>query len=389
METFRQDDLSQPRKWTTLRVLIPLIILVSLILNVALRFISPERVTFRAWDAATLYATAEGHFAPNFRYANDRAFGDLANIGNLPSFRRYHREVFTTDEFGFRNSPGSGTGKPPAVIVVGDSFVVGSGVSDQDTLSAQLSYLTGKTVYNGGTDRGRWATTKALIDSLRMRNGLIVWEFSEGFIVPASIQLETKVRTGTSRWYASQNTGRSEFLRRYRQWADDFLAYSPLSVGIERALLRVQDDVWLPNPSRGAVFVNHLNNGDSMLFSPSEVEAFYPQQEYSAYFSEVNALVHETGNELLVVLVPDKYSVYHPLLRNAAPSPESQSHLGHLEEDLFRSTIPVLNLTSALRLQAAEGLQNREYDYFIDDTHWNRLGIQVAASAISQYLKNR
>lgn len=374
----------------TLRVAIPLMVLASLIVNVASRFIPPARVAFRAWDAASLHATSEGHFAPNFRYANDGAFGDLANIGNLPSLRRYHREVFTTDEFGFRNSPSNGTGGPPAIILVGDSFAVGCGVSDQDSLSAQLSYLTGKTVYNGGTDFGRWDTTKALIDRLQMRNGWIVWELSERWPVPLSVRRETIAPTGTSRVFASENTGRSDLLRRYGRWADDFWAYSPLSVFIDRALLKMQDDVWLPNASREGVFIGHLNNGDAMLFLPREVEDFSsPRRESSAYFSEINALVRGTGNELLVILVPDKYVVYRPLLRNTGPSPERQSHLGQLEEDLLHRGVPVVNLTSALKLEAAEGLQNRRYDYLVDDTHWNRLGIHVAAAAISRDLKKR
>ena len=139
-------------------------------------------------------------------------------------------------------------------------------------------------------------------------------------------------------------------LRNYRQWADDFLAYSPLNILIDRALRRAQNGVWLPNPSSHAVVVNRLTNGDAMLFLPDEVEGFYhPHYENSAYFSEVNALIHETGNELLVILVPDKYNVYQALLQGAATAPQGLSHLDHLEQDLIRSNVPVVNLTSALR----------------------------------------
>src|ERR1700675_2034158 len=62
METLRQSDPRQPRRWTALRVLIPWIIFSSLILNVALRFVPPQWMAFHAWEAATLYATAEGDF---------------------------------------------------------------------------------------------------------------------------------------------------------------------------------------------------------------------------------------------------------------------------------------------------------------------------------------
>ena len=48
-----------------------------------------------------------------------------------------------------------------------------------------------------------------------------------------------------------------------------------------------------------------------------------------------------------------------------------------------------MNLTSALKLQAAKDFPTRKYDYFIDDNHWNQFGIHVAAAAISKYLTNR
>src|SRR5262247_2421093 len=58
-----------------------------------------------------------------------RASGDLAALSNRPALREFRREVFTTDAHGFRN---------PDIVVFGDSFAAGSGVSDDETLSAQL-----------------------------------------------------------------------------------------------------------------------------------------------------------------------------------------------------------------------------------------------------------
>jgi hypothetical protein len=114
------------------------------------------------------------------------------------------------------------------------------------------------------------------------------------------------------------------------------------------------------------------------------VQNFYrPKNDSPNYLAEISALVHCSGNELLVILVPDKYSVYYSLLRDERQSPpEGKSHLNQLEDDLQRLGIPVLNLTSALRFQAAEGLQRREYNYLLDDTHWNRIGIQTATAEI-------
>ena len=105
--------------------------------------------------------------------------------------------------------------------------------------------------------------------------------------------------------------------------------------------------------------VGQLTNGDNMLFHPSEVDNFYrPKYDSANFLGQVNALVRCGGNEYLVILVPDKYSVYHSLLRDAGQSPpEVRSRLDQLELDLHRLNVPVLNLTSALRSQAAEGLR--------------------------------
>src|SRR3984893_8042638 len=173
METSCQHDRGRIRSCMRLRFLIPSLFVATLIVDASLRFVPPQRVGFRAWEPASLFATAEGWFAPKFYYQNDRSYGDLPNLGNLPRFRQYRREVFTTDEFGYRNPPRGGGNDMPAAVVVGGSFAAGCSVSDWDTLSQQLmSHLSGRQVYNGagGFGGARWKTTSELIQRLHMRN---------------------------------------------------------------------------------------------------------------------------------------------------------------------------------------------------------------------------
>src|SRR5207253_7885150 len=114
METSRQHDRCHPRNWLGLRFLIPSLLLATLIVDVALRFVPPERIAFRAWEPAGIFATAEGWFAPNFRYENDRSYGDLQNVGNLPRVRQYRQEDFTTDEYVYRYPPRGGSNYLPS-----------------------------------------------------------------------------------------------------------------------------------------------------------------------------------------------------------------------------------------------------------------------------------
>lgn len=75
------------------------------------------------------------------------ATGELARNAGLVAFERPRTVTFTTDEHGFRNRPGKGRAR---IVVVGDSFVVGSGVSDHETLPAALERRLGVPVYNYG-----------------------------------------------------------------------------------------------------------------------------------------------------------------------------------------------------------------------------------------------
>jgi hypothetical protein len=366
-----------------------MLVLVTLIADIGLRFVPPGRVYFHAWEAATMHATADGSFTPNFRYENNHASGDLANMGNLPQFRHYHQEVFTTDKFGFRNPPREGADGAPSAILVGDSFSVGSGNSDGDTLTAQLtSRLPNGRVYNGANTGPHWIMVNELISRLHMRGGLVIWQMSERQKLPASLQAEGPYTLPSA---SSALGDRRSIVQRFSDWRDSLLAYSPLRIYLSGAYRRLENGVLFPNPSENLVMVGHLRNGDSMLFLKTEVDNFYqPRYDSPTYLTEINALIHCTGNDLLVVLVPDKFGVYYPLLQDNLPSPpEGKSHLDKLEEDLHRSGVPVVNLMGPLRSQASEGLQKREYNYRLDDTHWNPAGIQTAATEILRVWSNR
>src|SRR5713226_1820063 len=131
--------------------LIPRLLLVVCLVDASLRFMSIDPLTFRAWEAMTRYRPLGAAFEPDRHYSNERAYGDSAAMGNLPALRQYRRETFTTDALGFRNVAVRRS-EPVAAILIGDSFAVGSGVSDEETLSSRLTRLAGCTVYNAGSE---------------------------------------------------------------------------------------------------------------------------------------------------------------------------------------------------------------------------------------------
>jgi len=98
----------------------PRILMLLFLVEVALRFVPVNYVAYRGWEAARS-SGGGGFFLPNQRYENDRSYGDLANLGNLPARREYRRDTFTTDGRGYRNPPDLLSGARPAAVLLGDS----------------------------------------------------------------------------------------------------------------------------------------------------------------------------------------------------------------------------------------------------------------------------
>lgn len=365
-----------------LRFLAPIVIVISFLADVGLRLVPPERIAFRAWEAVTLWPIADGPFTPSMVYHNDRSYGDLSNLGNLPSLRVYRTEHFTTDSFGFRNTP-SADNRPVRIIVVGDSFAAGSGLSDSETLAAQLAEMSQNGVYNSGNDQS-WRGVEELIKTRHLINrGLVVWEISERYDLPAQGEDGESFGIRILRSLLPKNLY-SPF-----RTAQRYALYSPLKIVMTRIFREVQNDRWLPNVSADRLLQKRLSNGREMLFLHSEVANFGIMRPASPdFFVRVQTFIRATGNELLVLMIPDKYNVYHPLLMESPDPPGEESPtLGELARRLRTNGVPALDLTQVFRQQAAASLRNDQYLYWPDDTHWNPAGVKIAAQAIVNFLR--
>lgn len=78
--------------------------------------------------------------------------GDLVAIAGQKTFQNYpdmvsaRRLTFQTDEYGYRNAPG--TAKHANLILVGDSFVDGTGLSQENMIASRVNAKTGLIPYS-------------------------------------------------------------------------------------------------------------------------------------------------------------------------------------------------------------------------------------------------
>ena len=88
----------------------------------------------------------------------------------------------------------------------------------------------------------------------------------------------------------------------------------------------------------------------------------------------------------LVVFVPDKYRVYAPLLDEMPESSLPHAQWAYLERAARAAGVEAVDLTTAMIEHSRASLSLGETTYWRDDTHWNRLGEDVAADSLLRAL---
>jgi hypothetical protein len=371
---------TQPFRWQ-LGTVIPRLLAAVALVGIVLRFVPIDPFTFRAWEALTRDRPPGMAFEPNRRYYNTRASGDLAAYGNLPGLRQYRAERFTSDALGFRNDP-SLLGEEVSAILGGDSFAVGSGVSDHETLSAQLSALTGCVVYNTGSEAGRVLPDDIVkvAHHLNMRGRFVIRLLAEQSDPPAIPTPQTLfVRALQARMPAG--------IRALAGRLMGFVEVSPLQILSTRAWKALEDDRILPNRYSSRVVKATLTTGDVMLFRATAADrADHTRGATLNYWRWLRDDLHQAQLDLLVVLVPSKYRVYRPFVVDQSVVRRApDDSWGQLASDLRATGVSVLDLTPVLSVEAAHALEHGEYLYWLDDVHWNARGIAVATRVIQEH----
>lgn len=285
------------------------------------------------------------------------------------------------DHNGFRNAQDL---EATDMVVIGDSYVEGYLMPDEQMLTTHLSKLQGRSVANLGHSGYGPQQELAVLRrfGLPLNPDTVIWAFFEGNDV-----------SDAEKYWKPQNTLQpsGNF-----SWKDDWqdFWFRSLTRNVSALLLRSNQSC---RPDQAleefrAEFFDAGRTATTVFFASSEVGPVSPRALHKAVAPILQAaqLCHERGIRFLVAFVPEKFRVYHDLHNvSLATAALRQWHVSDLPvqlQELLETSHPHLeyvDLTPALKAAARDGVPT----YLPDDTHWTEAGHRVAAETLHRALQ--
>lgn len=303
---------------------------------------------------------------------------NMAQTFNLP-LRSSYRQTFSTDSHGFRNPTDMDRAD---IAIVGDSYVEGAYVSDEETAAVRLHELTGQRVANVGVSGYGSLQELQILEkyALTLEPHLVAWFFFEGNDLDDDQAYENAMA------YEHGAPAPKSVESREVRWRR--IANRSLTVNAFMQLRQILDPL-VPNAADSVgSYRDHSGATHRFYFYD-----FYATRELGDYergrfettkatFRRAREICREHGVKLVVFYVPIKFRVYGDFCAFPAGSPCASWHPWGLESQFTafcrEAGIQFVSLTPAMRRAAAAG----EVVYAPEDSHWNAAGHRLVAGLI-------
>jgi SGNH hydrolase-like domain, acetyltransferase AlgX len=304
---------------------------------------------------------------------------DMARVFNLP-IRAPRPQTFTTDARGFRNRREL---RHADVALVGDSYVEGAYVSDDETAAVALERRVGAVVANLGQSGYGTLQELKVVESvaLGLEPRTIVWFFFEGNDLYDDAAYEDAIA-----YYRAHGT-----LDSSPSWTPDLNRFAAASFSLNAFhLLRRVADPLFPNEVASTGFFPSSGGEARPLYFYGDAAVrwdAYEQERFDrtkAAFLQGRDEIVTRGVRLLVVFIPTKFRVYGGYCRFPPGSPCLSWRPWRLREHLAafcrENGIDLLDLTDPMRQAAAAG----RLLYAAEDSHWSAEGHRFVAELLAR-----
>lgn len=329
--------------------------------------LAAEPPEFRPWER--LFDAESRRFHPN-RHVSMRTIGDLGYKSWNRSDHAPRETRFTTDRHGFRNAVEI---ERPEIIVIGDSYVAGAGLSDDETVTSRLSEKLGAPVYNFAAESLN-APARFFEETRfsRQRPKLVIWAPVARGIQARPLIIEPSKGEASARNPSLVDEWSEGFRKRVESLNRDNGLVRESRFGFQKFFAQQTTGSYrrtLPNGEK-VLALSLAEQG--LLVSPEERKVDHCIEMVVAF----SQLLEGHGVEFVFSPVPDMGSIYPEIFPEAEQrSRPPVSFLDRLVEGVRARGVEVVDLRPVFLENASP------YLYLADDTHWNGRATQLAADA--------
>lgn len=339
-----------------------------------------DHFTFRAWEALRVYENTSilsGPFYPN-NYLKKKEFGDLSGLTKYP----VPKEVeWYTDNYGYRKK--ARQNETYEVVVIGDSAIAGSALTQSDMFTEKLGEKINVDVYAFAPSN----FNKFLDDKRFVENppDLVIFESAEKLVshIPAIISEDQKIKKKDVILFNTYMSRIAVYIDRLKKEA--FINY------LYARLTEIPKKIMTGNVS----FKKVLNRQEVGVPTSIPEMAFYSEPE--DYFKDwqqlhINRVVEilkdyedelqKKGTKLIFMPIPNKENIYWELVNSGKPNDNLKRLITRAENegivtiDLFTPYQKIHNDDPNILL------------YHLDDSHWNSYGVEVAVTQAIDKMHN-
>jgi len=334
-------------------------------------------IFYRPQEIFSVYDVARHHYRyeENVNFEMTVAHGDLKAFDARVASEPRH-VLFQSDSYGFRNAKDF---QRQQYIMVGDSFVAGNGISQENIITEQLRRL--------GVDSYNLAAPGRLNDYIRyISNFKKTYGFGHKFVL---------------------------FLYEGNDFGHAHASPIPQLTGMEKIerFIHIRLDwyrkLWgIENTDIYrfmAVYIQRITYHEKVSDSKVNIQeingmpvAFYKQyvlvtrRKVVPEFLNFEKIIAPVRKDIIhIFFIPTKYRVYYKHLKRLNPCfPDSlpDRQWEYIQSVGDKLGIKTTNLTPAL-IQASDILlSSKKLSYWKGDTHWNKYGIATAAKVVAEQL---
>lgn len=359
-----------------------------------------DKEGFRAWENLSVLEKNEvltGPFYPGMSLHRTE-YGDQAKPAG---FEVPKDVIWETDKYGFRKKQ---TSKEDAdIVVIGDSFIAGSTLTQTDMLTEKLQNLTGRSAYPYAPSH-----IKAFISDQRFISyppKVVILAMAEKLFQDVP-EIDADLKPTTPSIFSL------DFIRLNGGIQKTAIVYDRLKKKYFFDLMRVKVYEFLENFR--VVLLSSLKRNDSSSSKPLVQETtplrvesdpgftmatdrsmvFSVQaDDYFVFLDDKKIDFHvwkmkgyrdylkNRGIRFIVAVIPNKENIYYKILKGNKGKPDfiNRFNLKAKQEGLEVADIQTV-------FNKSYNASPKDLLFQVDDSHWNRLGVQLAAGEIAKII---